>query len=298
MHQIIQEEQESYTPWPVPRGVVTSTLNSWMYVPLLLNAAGHLPEHDRRTWENHALGGVRWTETCNRFALAPRQPVGVVLGICQQNEGNVPYMITAIQSIISNVRGDDVSLGELVRVLVERNGYLQPRIQEILIQIFGRLHLAREMNQWSDEFRHVVRADATPANDSDNDDGVDCDHNGYTNGRLPEAPTEPAEMSADSTPTNQLRVLRLSCKALAAESAGMLAGIMQFPTPDKRCKIVSMQPSCLKIALSILLAIIYLFAPPTDRPDKDATFLYSSDRRMCQSICLVFPIRLGPAQVT
>ena len=193
-------------------------------------------------------------------------------------------MITAIQSIISNVRGDDVSLGELVRVLVERNGYLQSRIQEILIQSFGGLDLARELNKWFDEFRHAVRADATLRTTSTTTTAPVAITMVTRMEGCPKLRPNPPKCQLTAPPPHPLHVLHLSCKALAAESAGMLAGIMQFPTPGKRCKIVSMQPSCLKIALSILLAIIYLFAPPTDRPDKDAMFLYSSDRRMCQSI--------------
>ena len=48
--------------WLAPEGAVRDIRNSWLYVPLLLSAAGMLSDHSRATWESHSIASQRWRE--------------------------------------------------------------------------------------------------------------------------------------------------------------------------------------------------------------------------------------------
>ena len=63
----------SWAASTAPRSLVVGNLNSWLYVPVLLDAAGRLDPWACQTWRQHPVAG-RWWQVLQNF-LREAQPV-------------------------------------------------------------------------------------------------------------------------------------------------------------------------------------------------------------------------------
>ena len=57
--------------WPAPRNTVFCRTNSFLYMPLLLEAAGLLHEQDAATWQSHPLAVEWWADSIAILRASP-----------------------------------------------------------------------------------------------------------------------------------------------------------------------------------------------------------------------------------
>ena len=148
-----REEQVRAGAWAPPSRVVAQERNSWLYVPFLLDAAGFLAEADGRRWREHPLAAEWWDGAVATLRAA--SPVGAgalaeALGLLAQTDEGA---YQAWERISGFGGGVGVGVREAVRALGGRDGYVQPLVQDVLLQQYGGLDLARSLDARSQRFR-------------------------------------------------------------------------------------------------------------------------------------------------
>ncbi|OLP78398.1 hypothetical protein AK812_SmicGene41423 [Symbiodinium microadriaticum] len=61
------------------------TARSWLYVPLLLHAAGRLADHAARVWLAHPSGGARWRRAAESLAAASPYALSDAVGLAEES---------------------------------------------------------------------------------------------------------------------------------------------------------------------------------------------------------------------
>ena len=144
--------------WAPPQAVVTADRNSWLYVPILLHAAGLLHPETARAWQSHALASGWWDNAIRELQEAPpadRDDVLVGLtGLFQQPS---PEAASAAERVREMLPPGPVNLPDTVRAVAGPGPgfYIAPMVQDIVLQAcLPDLALARALDARADTFRH------------------------------------------------------------------------------------------------------------------------------------------------
>ena len=164
-----ESEPERATPPPSPRprgaaawrqrgppsGIVRTDANSWLYVPLLLAATGELHEDAALAWQQ-ATATTRWWERA-RQALTAAPPVPLTTLLEALHACPAAGALSSHQRLSRQAAalppGAQAHLGWAVRHLCDPDAYVPAAGQEVLLQLYGGLHLAADLDRHSDTFR-------------------------------------------------------------------------------------------------------------------------------------------------
>ena len=164
-----ESEPERATPPPSPRprgaaawrqrgppsGIVRTDANSWLYVPLLLAATGELHEDAALAWQQ-ATATTRWWERA-RQALTAAPPVPLTTLLEALHACPAAGAFSSHQRLSRQAAalppGAQAHLGWAVRHLCDPDAYVPAAGQEVLLQLYGGLHLAADLDRHSDTFR-------------------------------------------------------------------------------------------------------------------------------------------------
>ena len=152
--------------WPIHMGgpptQVTARTNSFMYCPLIIDAAGLLLEADHLAWSSRVPW---WAETVATMRHAPRPPLRDFTNSYRLSvalaRNNLEFVgaddLEASERLarLSSRLGEEheARLPELVRHLVDSRGHLPALAQELTLQTFAGAGLASSLEQAAELFR-------------------------------------------------------------------------------------------------------------------------------------------------
>ncbi|CAK0843435.1 unnamed protein product [Prorocentrum cordatum] len=126
---------------------------SAVYVPLLLAAAGLLDPREGAQWREHRLTQAWWQPTVETLRLAEPVPTGPflqMLAYTDAQHGEVPAVLAAD----GGERPEHLSFAPVVQAVAHSStGYKQPLVQDLILEAFGGLVLARGVGARADELR-------------------------------------------------------------------------------------------------------------------------------------------------
>ncbi|CAK0830299.1 unnamed protein product, partial [Prorocentrum cordatum] len=134
-----------FSGWSPPRHAAETSryLNSWMYVPLLLDAAGQLDAQEAAAWRQHPAAAHWWENAAAFLRERPR--------------ADAPAFRAAgpllPQALGDGLHGDQLGLPAVVGLLADDRGYVQPIAQDIVMQIFGGVDFIRAVEVQADAYR-------------------------------------------------------------------------------------------------------------------------------------------------
>ncbi|CAK0864133.1 unnamed protein product, partial [Prorocentrum cordatum] len=137
--------------------------NSAVYVPLLLAAAGLLDPSEGAQWSEHRLTQAWWQPTVETLRLAEpvlTGPFVQMLAYTDARPGEVPAVLAAD----GGERPGHVSFAPVAQAVAHSStGYIQPLVQDLLLEAFGGGVLARGVDARTNELRNPsFWADAAP----------------------------------------------------------------------------------------------------------------------------------------
>ena len=139
--------------WVPPRAVVRIVQNSRLYVPLLLDGAGLLPESAAGGWHSHPLSERWWEGTVGHLrASAAVSAVDFVDSLRSQPADAAHASLHELADAVSRQSGQ-LTITRAVSLALDARGYIQPLVQDVLLQTFGGLMLSSEIDMLSNGFR-------------------------------------------------------------------------------------------------------------------------------------------------
>ena len=180
--------------WCPPAHQVSEPRNSWLYVPVLLEATGALPPDDARRWQDHPAAAPWWLQSVAVLrAAAPRRRGDLLLALAGLLPPG-PDLEQGAQRLSGNL-ADEVTLEEAVWSLAGHRGYVPPLAQDILMQMYGGLDFARDLDVRADVFRRPWGPAPPPAEAG----------GAQETGQLFQAPPPPDASCDVSGPTQRLQ---------------------------------------------------------------------------------------------
>ena len=158
-----------------PPASLTARTNSQIFVPLLLDAAGHLSQAAQLAWRQHELASVDWDRWTQELRAAPSVPLATMvadLQACMRAHPGADPMnrdVCLLWQSAMRWGGSDAltSLVEMVRVSRTRSGYCPGLVQEVLLKFYGGPQLAQAVTLLAAAMRaRSARADVGPAEDA------------------------------------------------------------------------------------------------------------------------------------
>ena len=149
--------------WPAPRRRVNEGTNSFLYMPLLLDASGFLAQEDVNTWTGHALSRAWWQDTIAVLQALPEVPADAIREGLEQVASHSAREEESLQVFLRRISQRSVSLTEIMHVLLPENGHLPNLVQDVVLQIYAGVSLSRELDARADGFRtHMPQTHANP----------------------------------------------------------------------------------------------------------------------------------------
>ena len=156
-------QHSPFAGWAPPQAPLQARTNSAVYVPLLLAAAGLLDPSQGAQWSEHRLTQAWWQPTVETLRLAGpvlTGPFVQMLAYTDARPGEVPAVLAAD----GGERPGHVSFAPVVQAVAHSStGYIQPLVQDLLLEAFGGGVLARGVDARTNELRNPsFWADAAP----------------------------------------------------------------------------------------------------------------------------------------
>ena len=132
---------------------VSANRNSWLYVPLLLDAAGFLDEADAHAWRSHLASAPWWSEAVTTLQAAlPIHATDLAAALAQSE--SLPAHVAVAIARLADVNGDaQVDMALVIGLMADLRGYLHTEVQDILLQMFGGEAFARAIDVQSDQWK-------------------------------------------------------------------------------------------------------------------------------------------------
>ena len=148
-----------------PPATVTTTANSWLYVPLLWAAAGSLTPDAVTAWQ--ACCGDWWTQARDTLADAPPVDLSAFrAALTLTASTGASAQLARLTAAGPFPAGAHAYLRWLLQVLADEDGYLPAASQEVCLQLYGGLAVAAELDRRSNTFRTAPAPQlSTPAPD-------------------------------------------------------------------------------------------------------------------------------------
>ncbi|CAK0894886.1 unnamed protein product, partial [Prorocentrum cordatum] len=154
-----QRQPGRFAGWPPLAGPLRERTNSRVYVPLLLAAAGLLDQQEAAGWSTHPLTHDWWQPTVEALQQADSVPAETFAqGL--EFAGASPGAIYAVIAAGGGARPGHVHLPPVVRALADSAGYIDNLAQDLLLELFGGVVLARGVDRRADELRDPARREA------------------------------------------------------------------------------------------------------------------------------------------
>ncbi|CAK0847649.1 unnamed protein product, partial [Prorocentrum cordatum] len=151
-----QRQPGRFAGWPPLAGPLRERTNSRVYVPLLLAAAGLLDQQEAAGWSTHPLTHDWWQPTVEALQQADPVPAETFAqGL--EFAGASPGAIYAVIAAGGGARPGHVHLPPVVRALADSAGYIDNLAQDLLLELFGGVVLARGVDRRADELRDPAR---------------------------------------------------------------------------------------------------------------------------------------------
>ncbi|CAK0793570.1 unnamed protein product, partial [Prorocentrum cordatum] len=145
--------------WPPLAGPLRERTNSRVHVPSLLAAAGLLDQQEAAGWSTHPLTHDWWQPTVEALQQADPVPAETFAqGL--EFAGASPGAIYAVIAAGGGARPGHVHLPPAVRALADSAGYIDNLAQDLLLELFGGVVLARGVDRRADELRDPARREA------------------------------------------------------------------------------------------------------------------------------------------
>jgi len=119
---------------------------------LFLEAANLLTQDQVNSWHTNPLAVDWWPNAIQALQQAQARTVTDVIDCFRDSAFECRAQIGILQN---HVHLNTLTIPEVVRLLVNRNGYVPPRVQEVLLQCYLDHEFARTINLRSDVFRAV-----------------------------------------------------------------------------------------------------------------------------------------------
>ncbi|OLP76022.1 hypothetical protein AK812_SmicGene44096 [Symbiodinium microadriaticum] len=135
------------------------TARSWLYVPLLLHAAGRLTDHAAQVWLAHPSGGARWRRAAESLAAAPPVALSELVAAVHAvglAEGSTDVDVACICSRLGILASSAIPLRDAVAVMATDGDYIPALAQSALLQTYCSTTLTNDIVALADVFRPGV----------------------------------------------------------------------------------------------------------------------------------------------
>ena len=132
------------------------TARSWLYVPLLLHAAGRLTDHAAQVWLAHPSGGARWRRAAESLAAAPPVALSELVAAVHAvglAEGSTDVDVACICSRLGILASSAIPLRDAVAVMATDGDYIPALAQSALLQTYCSTTLTNDIVALADVFR-------------------------------------------------------------------------------------------------------------------------------------------------
>ena len=138
-----------------PDGLILAGANSWLYVPLLHAAAGDLAPSAIEAWRSAPPASPWWEAArAHLAAAAPVSAAELHTSLRAHAATGAAAAAAAISAAASQLPRDArVHFGWACRALADGAGYIPAAAQEVLLQLYGGLRFAAELDARSEAFR-------------------------------------------------------------------------------------------------------------------------------------------------
>lgn len=140
-----------------PAGLVTTPTNSWCYVPLLHAATGTMAPATAALWEHEPRSAPWWATARQTLAEAPPvRPAQLLDALAASEAAEAAACHARLRAATAGLPAAAcVHLGWALRHLLApgHSGYAPAAAQEILLQVFGGLAFAANLDRLTDSFR-------------------------------------------------------------------------------------------------------------------------------------------------
>ena len=143
--------------WMAPDNIIRNNVNSWMFVPLLLQVADLLTPVEANSWRQHPLGGHRWEQVVSDLRNSASRRTAEIVGAFEIRIAIDPNAERAVANLVGTLAEETCTIIDVVRILHRpTSNYLDACVQEICLEHFEGEDMARQMDRWSDEFRNIT----------------------------------------------------------------------------------------------------------------------------------------------
>ena len=141
--------------WRPPRCGPAAATQSWLFVPALLQASGHLAPCIAVEWDSHPLAGVAWQRLTNTLQRAPNSRLDSLVGTLRTlvdeagaaaHEGDVALLAQWRSCSPSSNCMAGVPLRAAVQQAMLADGYIPPLAQEALLLAYGTPDMVRDIH--------------------------------------------------------------------------------------------------------------------------------------------------------
>jgi hypothetical protein len=141
--------------WNPPAGPVEGNQNSWIYVPLLLDAAHLLHASAVSGWNQPGHSRAWWQQAVDHVLEYPRSDTAMPVDAMLTRSENEVHVYR--QVISRHFAGQNqTSLTEAVGWACNSRGYIQAPIQDILLEFIGGMAFALELDRRTDAFPSAI----------------------------------------------------------------------------------------------------------------------------------------------
>ncbi|CAK0818109.1 unnamed protein product [Prorocentrum cordatum] len=136
---------------------------SAVHAPLLLAAAGLLDPSEGAQWREHRLTQAWWQPTVETLRLAEPAPAGPFAQMLAHTDARTREL-PAVLAADGGERPRHLPFAPVAQAVAHSStGYIQPLVQDLILEAFGGLVLARGVDARADELRSpAARAAAEP----------------------------------------------------------------------------------------------------------------------------------------